>query len=921
MDRILHNVDNAHKILQLTSDTLILVDKNGTCLDIDPHSDLWFLQEDRLLGKNLFNLLPDHTFQKLLPDFRRVTQQGITVNRNYRLPLEGGETYYFKCIMQPYDGDKVLCQYRDITARSNVKLQLERTNYELKEIQKAAQIGQWKYSSREKTFYYRGYNGIVCTEEERSINFQDYYETILSEDLPAVNTWMEANRRELLKEYIEYRILLEGQVYYMRQQCYLRNEEEDGNIVLEGYIQNITDIQRKRNDINTLTHAINNAKESVYAARRDGTLIFANRQFRLNHRIAEQADLSLIRVFDVVGDMTCIEDWEERYRSIREGQTLNFLAYQPLKHDKNTLAFEGTMYSVTTDDGEETFWSFTHDISERIRYESQIKRFNRIMDTTMENIPAGIVVKDIENDFRYIYRNRESYNRDISSENAIGMNDFDYYPPEMAQQKRKEDMEIAATGKGMHWIMEGKDKNGNLLILDKQKIMVESEDFSPIIVSIEWDITQLELMRRELIESKEKAETSDKLKSAFLANMSHEIRTPLNAIVGFSRIISESDNAEERREYYEIVDANNERLLQLINEILDLSKIESGIVEFTYGPVRLHTLCKEIHDAHVFRCPQGVELRFDSPDEALSIHSDKNRIFQVFSNLIGNAFKFTTEGSVSYGYKQEGERVVFYVKDTGLGIEPEKLGRVFQRFAKLNNFAQGTGLGLSICKTIIERLGGEIAVSSEVGTGTTFTFWLPLENVIQDTETGTNSHLPGEAVGTQPSEVLPAKEDTTRPKEETTEKEEDLRATAVGTEKATILIAEDTDSNFDLLNAILGRKYRLVRAKDGMEAVTMYDEVNPDLILMDIKMPNLDGLEATRIIRQLSAEVPIIAQSAYAYEHDRNAAEEAGCNDFISKPIAQEKLKEKIKKWLKYTNSPRITRIDTDFLGVCLNSA
>lgn len=899
MDRILHDVDNAHKILQLTSDTLILVDKNGTCLDIDPHSDLWFLQEDRLLGKNLFNLLPDHTFQKLLPDFRRVTQQGITVNRNYRLPLEGGETYYFKCIMQPYDGDKVLCQYRDITARSNVKLQLERTNYELKEIQKAAQIGQWKYSSREKTFYYRGYNGIVCTEEERSINFQDYYETILSEDLPAVNTWMEANRRELLKEYIEYRILLEGQVYYMHQQCYLRNEEEDGNIVLEGYIQNITDIQRKRNDINTLTHAINNAKESVYAARRDGTLIFANRQFRLNHRIAEQADLSQIRVFDVVGDMTCIEDWEERYRSIREGQTLNFLAYQPLKHDKNTLAFEGTMYSVTTDDGEETFWSFTHDISERIRYESQIKRFNRIMDTTMENIPAGIVVKDIENDFRYIYRNRESYNRDISSENAIGMNDFDYYPPEMAQQKRKEDMEIAATGKGMHWIMEGKDKNGNLLILDKQKIMVESEDFSPIIVSIEWDITQLELMRRELIESKEKAETSDKLKSAFLANMSHEIRTPLNAIVGFSRIISESDNAEERREYYEIVDANNERLLQLINEILDLSKIESGIVEFTYGPVRLHTLCKEIHDAHVFRCPQGVELRFDSPDEALSIHSDKNRIFQVFSNLIGNAFKFTTEGSVSYGYKQEGERVVFYVKDTGLGIEPEKLGRVFQRFAKLNNFAQGTGLGLSICKTIIERLGGEIAVSSEVGTGTTFTFWLPLENVIQDTETGTNSHLPGEAVGTQPSEVLPAKEDTPRPKEETTEKEEDLRTTAVETEKATILIAEDTDSNFDLLNAILGRKYRLVRAKDGMEAVTMYDEVNPDLILMDIKMPNLDGLEATRIIRQLSAEVPIIAQSAYAYEHDRNAAEEAGCNDFISKPIAQEKLKEKIKKWLK----------------------
>lgn len=908
MDRILHDVDNAHKILQLTSDTLILVDKNGTCLDIDPHSDLWFLQEDRLLGKNLFNLLPDHTFQKLLPDFRRVTQQGITVNRNYRLPLEGGETYYFKCIMQPYDGDKVLCQYRDITARSNVKLQLERTNYELKEIQKAAQIGQWKYSSRERTFYYRGYNGIVCTEEERSINFQDYYETILSEDLPAVNTWMEANRRELLKEYIEYRILLEGQVYYMRQQCYLRNEEEDGNIVLEGYIQNITDIQRKRNDINTLTHAINNAKESVYAARRDGTLIFANRQFRLNHRIAEQADLSLIRVFDVVGDMTCIEDWEERYRSIREGQTLNFLAYQPLKHDKNTLAFEGTMYSVTTDDGEETFWSFTHDISERIRYESQIKRFNRIMDTTMENIPAGIVVKDIENDFRYIYRNRESYNRDISSENAIGMNDFDYYPPEMAQQKRKEDMEIAATGKGMHWIMEGKDKNGNLLILDKQKIMVESEDFSPIIVSIEWDITQLELMRRELIESKEKAETSDKLKSAFLANMSHEIRTPLNAIVGFSRIIAESTDAEERKNYYDIVEANNERLLQLINEILDLSKIEAGMVEFTIAPMRLHLLCNEIYNALKFRCPMGVELVYEASDEDIVIEGDKNRIFQVVSNLIGNAFKFTTNGSVSYGYRRKGNEIEFHVSDTGIGIEADKLSKVFERFVKVNSFAQGTGLGLSICKTIIERLGGTISVSSEMGKGTTFLFTLPLseskkEAAAKQKETTDGQKETADEQNKTSGTSLNASGNTEKSdtvsgsREEPQELQEPQKPEA--SKAPTILIAEDTDSNYVLVKAILGKLYRLERAKDGMEAVTMFEELHPELILMDMKMPNLGGLDATKIIRELSPKTPIIALTAYAYEHDKQAAIDAGCNDFLTKPYTQEVLKEMIKKYLK----------------------
>ena len=211
---------------------------------------------------------------------------------------------------------------------------------------------------------------------------------------------------------------------------------------------------------------------------------------------------------------------------------------------------------------------------------------------------------------------------------------------------------MATTGKGLHWTAEGKDRNGNMIILDKRKIRVDGDELSsPIIVSIEWDITELEMIKRELQSSKEKAEMSDSLKSAFLANMSHEIRTPLNAIVGFSHLIAESDDAEERKTYYNIVNANNERLLQLINEILDLSKIESGTIEFSFGPASLHNLCREVHDAHIFRTPQGVSLVYESSDESLMIETDKNRVFQVISNLIGNAVKFTKEGSISYGYK------------------------------------------------------------------------------------------------------------------------------------------------------------------------------------------------------------------------------------------------------------------------------
>ena len=564
------------------------------------------------------------------------------------------------------------------------------------------------------------------------------------------------------------------------------------------------------------------------------------------------------------------------------------------------------MYNVTNDSGEESYWSFSHDISERLHYEAQIKRLNLIMDTTIDNLPAGIVVKEINNDFRYIYRNRESYNRNLCIGESIGKNDFDYYPPEVAEKKREEDTLVATTGRGLHWTTEGKDKNGNEIILDKRKIRVDGDELSsPIIVSIEWDITELEKIKRELQASKEKAEMSDKLKSAFLANMSHEIRTPLNAIVGFSHLIAESENTEERHTFYEIVEANNERLLQLINEILDLSKIESGIIEFTSAPVNIHSLCKEVYDAHVFRTPQGVKLIYEPSENGLVIETDKNRVFQVFSNLIGNAFKFTKAGSISYGYKLVNKQVVFHVTDTGTGIEPEKIERVFERFAKLNNYAQGTGLGLSICKTIVERLGGEISVSSVVGKGTTFTFTLPYESdqASGDREeqerNATNANgNPNDTAARGTFAETSVQDDSGSVSGNTEEGCSEGSSADASPSQQTILIAEDEDSNFDLLKAILGRKYRLIRARDGMEAVMSYDEAKPDLILMDIKMPNLDGLEATKIIRELSTTVPIIAQSAYAYQQDQIAAMDVGCNDFIAKPISQAKLKDMINKWL-----------------------
>ena len=727
MNRILHDANNAQRILKLTADTMLLVDRHGVCVDIEPHCDLWFLQEDILLGKNIFELLPEYTRERVMPIFQIVLEEQRSISKNFKLVLKG-ETFYFKCLMFPYDG-MVLCQYRDITQRSNVKRQLEQANLTLRAIQKVAQIGQWTYNTKQNIFHYLGYTGVLCEENVQNLAIEKYVELIVEEDRQSFMEWCRVNEKELNMESISYRVRLNGEIFYMRIQTYLREQRSDGSFNIEGYIQNITDIQHRRNDINTLTHAINNAKESIFAARPDGTIIFANRRFLYNHGISENEDISQLKIYNVAADMPTQEAWNERCKDVIHGGSSNFVAHHPSKINRDILAYEGTMYNVTNDSGEESYWSFAHDISERIRYEAQIKRLNQIMDTTINNLPAGIVVKEINNDFRYIYRNREAYNRDLYKNDPVGKNDFDFYPPIVAEKKRQEDIQVATSGKGMHWTVEGKDRNGNLIILDKRKIRVDGDELSsPIIVSIEWDVTELEMMKRELLSSKEKAEMSDSLKSAFLANMSHEIRTPLNSIVGFSDLLKDIDafSPEEVKQFVDTINTNCTLLLALINDILDLSRIESGSMDFRFAGYNLTFVMQQIYDSQRLSMPSGVELVMKLPEESKSIVTDSVRLKQVINNFINNAKKFTTQGSITFGFlTEEPGYTIFFVEDTGSGISEENQRRIFERFYKVDSFTQGAGLGLSICQTIVERFRGEINVSSELGEGTRFTVRVP----------------------------------------------------------------------------------------------------------------------------------------------------------------------------------------------------
>lgn len=375
-------------------------------------------------------------------------------------------------------------------------------------------------------------------------------------------------------------------------------------------------------------------------------------------------------------------------------------------------------------------------------------------------------------------------------------------------------------------------------------------------VCVNYDITELKETEKNLIEAKNKAEVSDRLKSAFLANMSHEIRTPLNAIVGFSNLIAETEDPDERREYVAIVQENNELLLKLISDILDLSKIEAGTLEFNDVEFDVNQMCQEIVRSLSLKVlDKPVELRFGDHLPECRLVGDKTRITQVLINFINNALKFTREGSVTLGYRcDDGMMLTFYVEDTGTGIPEQEQESVFERFVKLNSFVQGTGLGLAISKSIVEQMGGRIGLNSEPGKGSCFWFTHPYIRTRSVSAVASDAEMrqPGVSEGKMP----------------------------------VVLVAEDTDSNFLLVSLILKKGYEVLRAHNGAEAVRMCREFAPDVVLMDMKMPVMDGLEATRQIREAGSSVPIIAVTAYAYDSDRAKALDVGCDDYIAKPPA-----------------------------------
>ena len=720
----------ADRILDTLPDMMTVWTNSGVITDLisSEETNHVGVPSERFIGMNIRELLPEEAYRNVRANLDHVleTKRGSTGRHDLTVD---GELRHYENRIWPLDRDKVLCMCRDITEAVRTQKAMNDANKRMKLIEQVVSLGYWFYYSKTNEFYAPDILPVLLERESGadSVNADYYFEHFVHpDDREKARQLLHYNPELGEKDYIEFRIVTDDKVKYLRHRV-LRESVEKGHRVVEGYVQDVTPIIERYHELEILKYAVNNASEEIFCCSLDGMFRFANRTFLSHHRITD--DVAKYSLNDLKEGQYAPDGFEALVDRLRRngGVLQNTCSYE--LPDGESITMESMVYLL--DDSfsdQKVVWFFCRDVTERVRQGNELKELNRLMEAILDNIPVYLFVKDPNDEFRYLYWNQSFVKHSgIPASQVIGKTDFEIFPnPADAAHFQRDDLESLKRGELPPFEEEYSVVTGQKRIVNTVKMLVPVEERKlPLLMGISWDITERKVIETELFEAKVKAEQSDQLKTAFLANMSHEIRTPLNAIVGFAKILPEITDEMERASIINIIDTNSDQLLMLINDILDLSKIEAGTIEFVDIPSNLTDLCQNIYCTLIEKTAPGVQLVFEGAFDNLVTFCDPGRLSQVIVNLITNAIKFTKEGFIRYGYRLREDRVEFYVADTGLGIPEDKLSTIFTRFTKLNSFIAGTGLGLAICRMIVERQHGKIWAESKLGEGSIFRFNFP----------------------------------------------------------------------------------------------------------------------------------------------------------------------------------------------------
>jgi PAS domain S-box-containing protein len=865
-------------------DAVITTDKRGNITLMNTIAEqLTGYTEREAIGKALekvFVIINEHSRNKVESPVDKVFESGTIVglaNHTLLVSKNGDEIPIADSGAPIEDAEGqivgVVLVFRDQIEQHRQQSLLEESESKYRELVETTDVIAWEYDIIHDAFLYMAPQVTDKTgwRPEEWTNLAFWRQNIHPADRERINNLMDTCTRENPRLTLEYQFKKKTGGYLWLRDLVILEVVKDKPAKLRGIMLDISTLKKTEQELQTsrsnLVALINNRNESIWSIDNEYRLVVCNDYFRASYEAAY--DFKLEFGIDLVSilkpDLKAF--WKAHYDTALQGHKVAFEFSETIHNKKHH--FNVWLNPIYIDNHIAGASALSVDMTELVEVRENLKLSEEKFRRLFERHSAVHFLLDPETG-RIENVNQAAadfYGWTIEELKKMNIHEINT----MEKQALADTLKKAGTTKNNRFEVKHRLANGQ--IRDVEIYSSKVEIFGKAYLhSIVHDITDKQLLLKELLTAKEKAEENDRLKSAFLANMSHEIRTPLNGILGFTGLITGEDlpPKSRRMEYSAIINRSAESLMQLVNDILEISKLDAGQYTIETREFNLFDTLKSLHTLYQKKLEDvnkiKIQLTVAINDKNLFMTGDETRLTQIFTNLLDNALKFTNEGQISYGIKEmNAEKIIFFVSDTGIGIEKRNQDIIFERFSQADetisrNFG-GTGLGLSIVKKTVELMDGQITVESEHGKGSLFEIHLP-----NTTRTVLNNQV-----------------------------EMKEKNTSV-TKKIKILLVEDDPISRMYYEAILKDDLiELLIAGTGTLAIELATKEKPDVILLDIRLPDISGLDVARNMRNSGSKVRIIAQSAFAMPGDEQAALEAGCNDYLTKPVKANLLLEKLK--------------------------